>query len=222
VATGGAPGPPSAVVPDARAAARAEIAAIPQSLRLRPGGSAVLTLRNLGARRVRVRLAASGLRVARTTVGIAAGSERRVRIGTPRDARPGVRTMAVRAGATRLRVAAFVPGPAPAALLGAPRLVREDGRVEGVRFTAGRVGRREGRPAVEPIGMLVLRLTGPEQRDLTPPGGSRDLLPGEYAYTLTDEVLGGLPDGRYRFVVRARGPAGGRLVTRRSESFPLR
>lgn len=113
----------------------------------------------------------------------------------------------------------------PAPRLGAVTLVREGGEVTGVRFSAGAV-RRDGRAlAVEPVGRLVLELD-PERggggRELTPPGGARDLLPGEYAYTLTGSILDELPAGRYRFTIRARGPAGGRQVLRRSDSFQVR
>ena len=70
-----------------------------------------------------------------------------------------------------------------------------------------------------PIGNLVLTLSGPSRRELTPPGGARDLLPGEYAYTLTDEIRSQLQPGVYRFELRARGTAGGKVVTKRSRRF---
>ena len=66
---------------------------------------------------------------------------------------------------------------------------------------------------------LVLTLAGPTRRELTPPGGARDLLPGEYAYTLTGEIKSQLQKGVYRFVLRAEGTAGGRALVRRSRSF---
>jgi hypothetical protein len=71
------------------------------------------------------------------------------------------------------------------------------------------------------VGNLVLTLRGPTRRQLTPPGGARDLLPGEYAYTLTDEIKAQLSPGRYRFELRARGTAGGSVVVRRSRSFKV-
>ena len=71
------------------------------------------------------------------------------------------------------------------------------------------------------MGNLVLTLSGPSRRELTPPGGARDLLPGEYAYTLTDEIKSQLPPGRYRFVLRARGTAGG-VVARGVRELPGR
>jgi hypothetical protein len=93
------------------------------------------------------------------------------------------------------------------------------GKADGVRFTAGSIKRGDQGTSVVPVGNLVLTLTGPGRRELTPPGGARDLLPGEYAYTLTDEIKSALPPGRYRFVARARGTAGGKVVERRSASF---
>ena len=206
-------------VPDARRAAAAGAVATPHALRVPAGGRATLTLRNLRGAPVRAALKAKGLDVP-AVVRLAASGERRVRIAAPRGAAPGPRTIAIRAGETELAVEAFVPPAALPARLGPLRLVTDGGRVEGVRFAAGRL-RRAPAPAIEPVGRLVLRLEGPEDRELTPPGGARDLLPAEYAYTLAREVLGGLPGGSYRFVVRARGPAGGATLVRRSPSFRL-
>ena len=111
---------------------------------------------------------------------------------------------------------------APPPDLGALHLIHAHGRTAGVRFVAGRITRpRVGPPSVVPVGNLILTLEGPGRRELTPPGGALDLLPGEYAYTLTNEVLGTLPAGRYRFVVRALGSAGGATVTRRSRTFRI-
>ena len=113
----------------------------------------------------------------------------------------------------------------PPARLGEVTLVREGDEVRGVRFAAGSVRRSGQAVAVEPVGSLVLELrseSGAGRRELTPPGGARDLLPGEYAYTLTGSILDELPAGRYRFMIRARGPAGGRQVLRRSDSFDVR
>jgi Subtilase family len=107
----------------------------------------------------------------------------------------------------------------PAPPLGAPHVILRAGRPDGVRFTAGKIERGDNGTSVLPVGNLVLTLTGPARRELTPPGGARDLLPGEYAYTLTDEIKSGLTPGRYRFVLRARGTAGGPVVVRRSRSF---
>ena len=70
-----------------------------------------------------------------------------------------------------------------------------------------------------PVGNLILTLSGPTKRELTPPGGARDLLPGEYAYTLTDEITSQLRPGVYRFELRARGTAGGEVVAKQSRRF---
>jgi hypothetical protein len=103
--------------------------------------------------------------------------------------------------------------------LGGLHVITRNGQPDGVRFTAGSLDRAGGGTSVIPVGNLVLTLTGPGRRELTPPGGARDLLPGEYAYTLTDEIKSSLPAGTYRFVARARGSAGGRPVARRSSAF---
>ena len=58
--------------------------------------------------------------------------------------------------------------------------------------------------------------------ELTPQGGALDLLPGEYAYTLTKSARAGLAKGSYSFVARARGPAGGPELVRKSPSFTVR
>ena len=208
-------------VPHARRAAAASVVALPHALRLRPGRAAVLMLRNLGRAPLRVRIRARGVSVPTRELRLRAHGTRRIRVRAPKDAPPGPRALRLLAPRTELGVPVFVAPPPPQPRIGAIQLEREQGRVNGVRFTAGRL-RRGAAPAVEPVGSLVLRLTGPEQRELTPPGGARDLLPGEYAYTLAPEVAGGLPAGSYRFEVRARGPAGGATVVRRSPSFPLR
>jgi hypothetical protein len=98
-------------------------------------------------------------------------------------------------------------------------VITRGGKPDGVRFTAGKIDRGDKGTSVLPVGNLVLTLSGPTPRELTPPGGARDLLPGEYAYTLTDEIKSGLAPGRYRFELRARGTAGGAVVVRRSRSF---
>jgi hypothetical protein len=110
------------------------------------------------------------------------------------------------------------PPPPP---LGRPEVMKRSGKPDGVRFTAGSIDRQDKGTSVIPVGNLVLTLTGPSRRELTPPGGARDLLPGEYAYTLTDDVRSGLRPGTYRFVLSARGTAGGPLVRRRSRPFEI-
>jgi hypothetical protein len=107
----------------------------------------------------------------------------------------------------------------PTPPLGTPRVIMRGGKPDGVRFTAGSIQRGDKGTSVVPVGNLILTLSGPTERELTPPGGARDLLPGEYAYTLTDEIKSQLAKGRYGFVLRARGTAGGTTVVRRSRSF---
>jgi hypothetical protein len=114
------------------------------------------------------------------------------------------------------QVLADKPPPPP---LGTPQVIMRGGRPDGVRFTAGKIERGDKGTSVIPVGNLVLTLDGPTRRRLTPPGGARDLLPGEYAYTLTAEIKAGLAPGRYRFQLRAHGTAGGRVVVRHSRSF---
>jgi hypothetical protein len=107
----------------------------------------------------------------------------------------------------------------PAPPLGTPQVIIRGGKPDGVRFTAGSIARGDKGTSVVPVGNLVLTLNGPTERELTPPGGARDLLPGEYAYTLTDEIKSQLSKGRYHFELRARGSAGGRTIVRRSRAF---
>jgi hypothetical protein len=144
--------------------------------------------------------------------------------GSPAGFVTGRVTAEAAAGTVTVPFAVAVGEPPPAAL-GGLRLTEEEDGARGVRFAAGTVGKRDRALAVEPLGELVLRLVredGGTARELTPPGGATDLLPGEYAYTLTDETLDELPDGTYRFEARARGPAGGAPVERRSASFEVR
>jgi hypothetical protein len=150
------------------------------------------------------------------------------RAGPPAAAGAGVPDMARSLAARRPPAWPAEAGGArrpPAPVLGSLALSHDGDRVVGVRFAAGRVRRMDDALAIEPIGRLVLELapaSGGAGRELTPPGGALHLLPGEYAYTLTDALLDDVPTGRYRFVVSARGPAGGTGAERRSESFELR
>ena len=108
------------------------------------------------------------------------------------------------------------PPPPP---LGRPEVILRAGKPDGVRFTAGSLERGDKGTSVIPVGNLILTLSGPTNRELTPPGGARDLLPGEYAYTLTDEIKSQLTPGVYRFQLRARGTAGGEVVAKQSRRF---
>jgi hypothetical protein len=132
----------------------------------------------------------------------------------------------VRGPATPVSARIGLPiGPPPPARLGPLALVSTAGRTDGVRFTAGSVTELAGVRSVEPLGDLRLQLvddTGKVVRELTPRGGASDLLPGEYAYTLTKRARRALGRGRYGFVARGRGPAGGPEAVRKSPIFRLR
>ena len=56
-------------------------------------------------------------------------------------------------------------------------------------------------------------------RRLTPPGGARELLPAEYAYTLPRGHAPRARRGRYAFRAVARSPRGGEPAIARSEPF---
>jgi Subtilase family len=131
------------------------------------------------------------------------------------------RIVATGAGPPVATVIGLPIGPPPPARLGALTLAG----AAGVRFTAGSVTERAGARAVEPLGKLDLQLVdanGKVVRQLTPRGGAVDLLPGEYAYTLTRSARRALSGGRYSFRARGRGPAGGPVAVRKSPSFTPR
>jgi len=238
---------PAGVV-DLRGAERAPVIATPAVLTLpaaAPGRrfevGDTIRLRNPGRRAVTVAASAHGelprgvrLLLAPRRLRIPAGGSGVLRVRARGRGRPaaayltGAIRLASGRGVTSVPYALPLAKAAPAPL-GPLRLVREDGRVEGVRFSAGSVRREEGGYAISvlPVGRLTLRLVpeagGDAVRELTPSGGSRELLPGEYAYTLTGETLGELPAGAYRFVARARGPGPrGARTTRASRAFEVR
>jgi hypothetical protein len=112
-------------------------------------------------------------------------------------------------------------GPPPPAKLGPLSLSGDTG----VQFTAGALTESEGIRTVEPLGVLRLELVndkGRTVRELTPVGGAPDLLPGEYAYTLTNAARKSLRKGTYTFTARAQGPAGGPEAEQKSPSFTIR
>jgi hypothetical protein len=129
------------------------------------------------------------------------------------------------AGAVAPKGGARAPRPRRVPV-GRPQLEREKDEVTGVRFTVGAFER--GDPVagtgteVAPAERLELTLeSGADRvvRRLTPPGGEQGLLPGEYRYTLPRGVLADIEAGRYRFVVRARGPRQSRASVARSPAF---
>ena len=233
--------------PDAAAAARAPAIAEPRMVSFdppvaarAPGGSATrtetVTLSNPSSRRVGLRLSATldvrGLRAVpdRTRVRLGPSGSARVTVrlaGTPRR-RAGFATGRLRAeaaGDRAISIPLLVPlAPPPAPKLGTLVTTRQDGEVTGVRFSVGSVRRAPGAIAVEPVGSLRLVMVdsrGRDARELTPPGGAPDLLPGEYSYTLPDEVSDELDRGDYRFRVTARGASGGTAMAE-SPPFPIR
>jgi len=228
-------------VVDAGSAARAALLAGAPALTLRPrslrgrrtaAGSVLIT--NRGRRSLRVKVGARStramsLRVTPRVLSFRPGQSRRVRVRArlrrpgPSAARIAVTPIGRRVPALGIPLSVRTANPPPPQL-GALELVREGRGVRGVSFTAGVVRRRGDSTAVEPVGNLRLELDreGGSSRELTPPaGGATDLLPGEYAYALTRAIRSELTAGRYRFIARARGPAGGRPVVRRSSSFHL-
>ena len=118
--------------------------------------------------------------------------------------------------------------PAPPVPLGPLRLTRRGGKVVGVRFTLGAFERGDplaGGSRVQVASRLALALVdadGTLRRRLTPPGGARDLLPAEYAYTLPVKALARLGAGTYRFRATAHAPRSQQATTGRSPSFTER
>jgi hypothetical protein len=120
----------------------------------------------------------------------------------------------------------IVPAPPEPPPLGPLTLTREEDRVTGVRFALGAFERGDPLAAGTAIRLtqgLALTLVDAQTdrvvRRLTPPGGARELLPAEYAFTLPRATLGELRRGRYAFRAVARSPRGGQPATARSEAF---
>jgi hypothetical protein len=200
-----------------QAARATPVVADPPQLVLRPGESATVRLQRLGGAPDAITVKpAAGLTMGRGVTPTNGGQT--LRVGAPAGAKATVGRIEAGPIAIPFQVVAGEPPPPP---LGPLRIIMRNGKADGVRFTAGSIKRGDKGASVVPVGNLVLTLAGPGRRELTPPGGARDLLPGEYAYTLTDEIKSALPPGRYRFVVRARGTAGGKVVERRSRSFDV-
>jgi hypothetical protein len=194
-----------------------------------------LTVANIGTAPANLKLAVRipGLSATVTPAALTVAPGRRERItltimaaagGRPAGFASG-RITATGAGAPVSAGIGLPVGPAPPAPLGPLTLVYSGGRTRGVRFTAGALTIRGGARSVVPLGNVRLQLvdaSGRVARELTPIGGSPDLLPGEYAYTLTSSVRSGLSKGTYAFVARARGTAGGAEIVHKSPSFTVR
>ena len=169
--------------------------------------------------------------LARPRVTIPPGGRREAEIGVARAGSDGLaagRLVASAPGGSRVlthpfAIATAPPGPPP---LGPLTLQREGERVTGVRFPLGAFER--GDPLGKGTSIQLtqrLSLTIVDARNdrvvrrLTPPGGARELLPAEYAFTLPRDTLSGLGRGRYAFRAVARSPRGGEPATARSEPF---
>jgi hypothetical protein len=120
-------------------------------------------------------------------------------------------------------IATSPPEPPP---LGPLALQRDGGRVTGVRFPLGAFERGDPLQGgtrielTERLSLTLVRAGGDKVvRRLTPPGGARELLPAEYAYTLPRNTLKDLRKGRYAFRAVARSPRGGEPANATSEPF---
>jgi hypothetical protein len=120
-------------------------------------------------------------------------------------------------------IATEPPEPPP---LGPLTLARDGDQVTGVRFPLGAFERGDPLAAgtsIELTERLSLTLVNAETealvKRLTPPGGARELLPAEYAFTLPRDTLRDLDEGRYAFRAVARSPRGGEPATAESEPF---
>ena len=187
-----------------------------------------VTLRNVGRETVEATAAVSlpgamaSVEPSRTRLG--PGEEARLTVSAESEGSgspPGYLTGTLRVhGATApIGLAIGLPPPAPLSEL---TLVTKGERTTGVRFTAGAVRQAGDAREVQPLGELELEVVdanGIVVRRLTPPGGARDVLPGEYAYTLTRAAMEALDAGPFRFRATARGPAGGSAVVRTSPEF---
>jgi hypothetical protein len=186
--------------------------------------TAKVTVRNTGSATASITPAATlpGARVtvAPTKLAVPPGGSQELTVTVAGTRPAGYLTGTLRIDRARMPLALPV-GPPPAAILSPLRV--EGGR--GVRFSAGSVVARGDAVSVAPLGDLTLQILDPKGsvvRDLTPQGGARDLLPGEYAFTLTKQVRSALTAGSYRFRATAHGPAGGPPVVRTSPSFRTR
>ncbi len=182
------------------------------------------TVRNTGTSSASVEPAVSirgvSATVAPTSLSLKPGRSASVTVTLTGSRPAGYLTGALGLGAAKVPLALPI-GPPPPAILSPLRI--EGSR--GVRFTAGAVSAHGDALSVMPLGDLTLSILdakGSVVRELTPQGGARDLLPGEYAYTLTKDASSALAPGGYRFRASAHGTAGGPPVVRTSPPFTKR
>ncbi len=117
--------------------------------------------------------------------------------------------------------------PAPQIAVGTPQVRQEDGST-GVTFTVGTFERRDPLggagtllvPA-ERVDLTLREANGALVERLTPAGGERGVLPGEYAYTLRAAVVEELAGGSYVFRVTARAPRQKEPTVATSEPFEV-
>jgi hypothetical protein len=225
--------------PSVAAAAAAPAVAEPRMVAFPPppGGAATVRLSNPGTGRVDLRLAATlagapGLRVApgsgRVQIPPGGSTQVELRLDGTTKSKTGFasgRLTARAAGGTAINVPLLVPlAMPPPPKLGGLTTIQRGAQVAGVSFSLGVVRRGAGAIAVEPVGSLRLTIVDPRgkvARELTPPGGAPDLLPGQYSYTLPSGGGGRLSPGEYRFRATARGPSGGTAVAQ-SGPFTIR
>ena len=194
-----------------------------------------IVLANKGASAVTLTLSVAAdpgttAKLARPTITIPASGRREAEVdvaGAGPDGLAAGRLVVHAAGGSAVLAHPFAiaiapPDPPPLGPLG----VQRDGdRVTGVRFTLGSFERGDpfsgARIALTERLALTLVREGSERtvRRLTPPGGARELLPAEYAYTLPAGALRGLRRGRYAFRAVARSPRGGDRAIAVSDPF---
>jgi Subtilase family len=215
----GQPGAAGGGDPLLQAARATPFVALPAQVAIRPGQTEAIRIAAVSNAPIdAAALAANARAAARATgLGIRLRGRRTLRIGAESDAKES----SGRINLGPIAIPYQIIDGAPVPPLGTPQVIMRAHKPDGVRFTAGSIERGDKGTSVIPVGNLILTLSGPTHRELTPPGGARDLLPGEYAYTLTDEIKAQLDPGRYRFELRARGTAGGEVVVRRSRSFKV-
>ena len=129
-------------------------------------------------------------------------------------------------GGTPVRVPwAVTFGPPPKTLLGplhlrTNRFKPSDAAPALLTFQAGRILGSAGRPQLQPLSALELRLLRGDGTDLGTLARLRSLLPGRYAFGLTGRSPAGNPLGRGRYLLRVIAyPEGPGPPTRKQVEF---